>query len=127
MFKRISHKFGWSREKETELSDVISVEGEVTSKQKYDGTKRDWTRGQTLGLGARAPVPHTYHNVTLSNGDINFTVDDPSLYEEFNEGDRVLINYKERHLVDYDFVSPNFSKKQEIGRTLQQRVFIGAH
>ncbi|PIN81223.1 hypothetical protein COV11_02400 [Candidatus Woesearchaeota archaeon CG10_big_fil_rev_8_21_14_0_10_30_7] len=119
-------KLGWhlglTKRWKTELSDLITEEGTVTWKH-YVEARSDAT---SLPAGDWDIRGELHYYITLEGKTVQFHLDSPSVYKQFEEGDKVKINYQKAHLLTLNYVAPNFDNKVEVKRRKLKDKFVTA-
>lgn len=124
-------KIGWSlgltKERRTELSDVLYEIGKVTAKN-YQEEEDNLPLGIAMGniaLGLALSEDEEY-NISFRGSKTSFDFDDKELFRAFKVGDKVRLGYREKYKVTSDYVPPNFDQKQQLDRVLSDYIFESA-
>lgn len=134
ILKRIARKLGWTEEKKKELSDILSETATVS--KNYTPRKDNLATGVALGtamgntamgLALGSAMSHSERYEISFNGDKTyFSFDDEELYEQFQDGEKAKISYREAWEEIYDYIPPDFEYKRFITKKFSGHRFINA-
>jgi hypothetical protein len=122
-------KIGWilglTKERKTELSDVLYETGSVTAKN-YQEEEDNLPLGVAMGnidLGVALSEDEKY-NISFRGPRTSFDFEDEGLFRAFKVGDKVKIGFREEYTVTSDYIPPNFDQKQQLDRVLSRYRFV---
>ena len=116
-WKKIGYTLGLTKELRYELSDTLNEAAEVTAKRHVPENNAFIFMGLVF--------PEEY-NISFKGNTTNFQINDKSLYENFEVGDKVRVNYQNKHLASFDYRPPNFGEKEPIKKKFIEHKFVGA-
>jgi len=124
--KEILWKFGLTKRKrlDSEVKYEIAVVTAKNYMEEEDYLTWGIVTGQS-GLGA-AMSEDAEFVLSFRGGVTAFDINDQTLFQSLDIGNRVNLGYIEVFTVTLDYIPPNFDKKQEVSRVLSNRVFVSA-
>jgi len=122
----LGYCMGLTQEVKTSLSDVFETEAVVSKREKISSDPL-----ASMSYAIHAPfmlaTPSTpERNYVVFEGEgIFFKVDDQTLFDRLEEGDKAIVRYKTLISYIHDYIPPNFRSKKLLGST-SENIFDSA-
>jgi hypothetical protein len=125
--KQLGWSLGLTKEKRTELSDVLYETASVTAKdyqEKEDGLLTGMAMGN-LAMGMLFEKDEKF-SVSFKGQKTSFDINNEKIFKSLKIGDRVRLSYQEKYKSTYDYIPPNFDQKQQLDKVLSGYKFVSA-
>lgn len=105
--RKLGYKLGFTQESKEELSDLLHDTATVTNKK----------------ITMPGPMAPFKYNIALTTKSTDFYIDNRrKLYENLEVDDKVRVSYREVFRLDYDYIPPDFEKKQFVRKLLKRHL-----
>ncbi len=125
--KQLGRSLGLTKEKRTELSDVLYETASVTAKdyqEKEDGLLTGMAMGN-LAMGMLFEEDEKF-GVSFKGQKTSLDINNENFFKSLKIGDRVRLGYQEKYKSTYDYIPPNFDQKQQLDKVLSGYKFVSA-
>ncbi|MCI1779251.1 MAG: hypothetical protein LKI53_04755 [Bacteroidales bacterium] len=123
--KRIAWRLGITKKIKIELSELIYERGVVAKKFLFDEYDKYPVNDHDDLIGIIGLTTYDYH-ILFKGEKVNFFIKDRMLFDKLERGADVIITYREKYKVFFDYTSENFDKKQEVKREFIENIFVNA-